>query len=172
MKVICSACGIFLKDKPADPTLDNFVSHGLCNNCARHFKAQAGMPIEHYIESIEAPVVTVAPNVTISALNEKAREFLGKSIIEVQGERGGDVFECEYAQLPGGCGETIHCSGCTIRNTVTETLRTGKPMKNVPAILNRYSESGTEKVELLISTEKVGGVVFLKVDQMDKDISE
>jgi hypothetical protein len=39
-------------------------------------------------------------------------------------------------------------------------------MKNVPAILNRHSESGTEQIDLLISTEKIGGVVFLKIDQV------
>ena len=172
MKVICSACGKFLKDKPSDLSTNHLVSHGLCDACALHFKALAGIPIKEYIESIEAPVVTIAPNVTISALNEKARELLGKSIVEVQGEKGGDVFECEYARLPGGCGETIHCSGCTIRNTVTETLKTGKPMRNVPAILNRYSETGTERVELFITTEKIGGVVFLKVDQINEDKSK
>jgi len=166
IKVICSACGKFLEDKPADPVMDHLVSHGLCDDCALHFKAQAGMPISDYIENIDAPVVTIAPNVTISSLNKQAMELLGKSFNEVNGEKGGDVFECEYARLPGGCGETVHCSGCTIRNTVTETLRTGKPMINIPAILNRYSESGTEQVELFISTEKIGGVVFLKIDQI------
>lgn len=166
MKVICSACGKHLKDKPSDAAQDHEISHGLCDSCTRHFKAQAGIPIGEYIESIEAPVITIAPNVTVSVLNKKAIEFLGKSVMETQGQRGGDVFECEYARLPGGCGETIHCSGCTIRNTVTNTLQTGKPNKNVPAYLNRYSESGTEHVELYISTEKIGGVVFLTIDKI------
>ena len=172
MKVICSACGIYLKDKPSEVGTENQVSHGLCDKCARHFRAQAGIPIKEYLENIEAPVVTIAPNVTISALNTKAIELLGKTIIDVQGELGGDVFECEYARLPEGCGQTIHCSGCTIRNTVTETLKTGKPNKNVPAILNRFSESGTEQIDLLITTEKIGGVVFLKIDQISNAKSD
>ncbi len=152
--------------------MDHEVSHGLCNDCALHFRAQAGLPIADYIEGFEAPVVTIAPNFTISALNRKASELLGKTVADVQGERGGDVFECQYARLPGGCGETIHCSGCTIRNTVTETLRTGKPMRKVPAVLNRYSESGTEQIDLLITTEKIGGVVFLKIDQINQVTKE
>lgn len=172
IKVVCSACGKFLKDKPSDPSMDHEVSHGLCYDCALHFRAQAGLPIADYIEGFEVPVVTIAPNLTISALNRKASELLGKTIVDVQGERGGDVFECQYARLPGGCGETIHCSGCTIRNTVNETLRTGKPMINVPAVLNRYSESGTEQIDLLITTEKIGGVVFLKIDQINETTKE
>ena len=172
MKVICSSCGKYLRDKPADPAMDSYVSHGLCDDCARHFKAQAGVPIFEFIESIDAPVVTVAKNVTISSLNTKAMELLGKSMTEVQGELGGDVFECEYARFPEGCGQTVHCSGCTIRNTVTETLKTGKPNKNVPAILNRFSESGTEQIDLLITTEKIGGVVFLKIDQISNAKSD
>jgi hypothetical protein len=172
MKVVCSACGKYIKDKPADPTMDHEISHSLCENCACHFRAQAGIPIEEYLETIEAPVVTIAPNVTISTLNTKAMELLGKSIKDIQGKLGGDVFECEYARLPGGCGETIHCSGCTIRNTVIKTLRTGIPMRRIPAILNRFSESGTEQIDLLITTEKIGGIVFLKIDKINDHASE
>jgi len=166
MKVICSGCGIFLRDVPSDKFSDNVVSHGLCETCGFHFQAQAGMNLSEYLEGIQAPVVTVTPEGTINSANSKALDLLSKSPAKIQGQKGGDVFECEYAKLPEGCGETEHCSGCTIRNTVMDTLKTGNPHDKVRAYLQRDMDGKSAKVPLFISTEKKGGVVFLKIDEI------
>ena len=100
----------------------------------------------------------------VCSLNDRAAEMVGKNIGQAKGLQGGDVFECKYAKLPGGCGKTIHCSGCTIRNTVTDTLQTGNSHSQVPATLNTYQQGESVDVEFLISTEKVNNVVFLKVE--------
>ncbi|MBW1996949.1 MAG: hypothetical protein JRJ29_03175 [Deltaproteobacteria bacterium] len=166
MKVICSGCGIHLKDIPSEHFGDDGVSHGLCDSCYHHFLAQTGMPLTEYVEGIPAPVVTVTPEGIIGTANKAASKLLGKSFHEMQGFKAGDVFECEYARLPEGCGETIHCSGCTIRRTVMDTMETGMSHNRVPACLRKYSYDGSCQVELLISTEKKGGVVFLRIDEL------
>ena len=121
------------------------------------------MPLDEYLNGIQAPVTVVTPEGLIAAANDKGFELLGKKFVDIHGEKGGDVFDCEYARLPEGCGETIHCSGCTIRNTVMATLETGEAKRNVPAILNKHSVTGSKKFELLISTEQKGGVIFLTI---------
>jgi hypothetical protein len=73
----------------------------------------------------------------------------------------------KYAKLPEGCGLTVHCSGCAIRNTVMDTVQTGKVHRFVPAYLNPNSDIESHRFELLISTERKGGVVFLKVEEMN-----
>jgi len=158
-----------LRDKPGDVFGDDAVSHGLCKPCAHHFKAQVGMPLSEYLDGIHAPVLVVTSEGTIGIVNSEACELLGKSVAQVQGFKGGDVFECENARLPGGCGQTVHCSGCTIRNTVMDTLETGEPHLKVPAYLNQHSDREPRRYVLLISTEKRGGVVFLKVEEMNED---
>ena len=163
MRVTCSACGADLGNKPSEVFDDDAVSHGLCESCAHHFLAQVGMPLEEYLEGLDAPVVTVSPEGAIGTANTEACELLGKSLVQIQGFQGGDVFECKYARLPEGCGNTVHCSGCTFRITVMDTVETGKSHRRVPAYLNQYSVDGTCRFELLITTEKGGGVVFLKV---------
>lgn len=105
---------------------------------------------------------------TIGTANKEACNFLGKSIADVTGFTGGDVFECENARLPEGCGKTFHCSGCTIRNTVMDTVETGKANRKVKAYLNPQSLNESNRFELLISTEKIGGVVFLKVEEIQQ----
>lgn len=170
MKVICSGCGKHLGDKTSDAFGDDDISHGLCKPCAHHFLAQVGMPLTEYLEGLPAPVVTVTLEGTISSGNQKACKFLGKSLVQIRGFKGGDVFECEHARLPEGCGNTVHCSGCTIRITVMDTVETGKSHRNVPAYLNQYSDCGSRHLILLISTEKKGGVVFLKIEEINEAV--
>jgi len=164
MKVICCSCGVHLGDKLSAISDDDVVSHGLCNSCAHHFKAEIGMPLQEYLEGIPAPIVTWGEDGIIGAANKEALKLLGKSTSELIGFKGGDVFECKYAILPGGCGQSIHCSGCTIRKTATDTMLTGKPHKMIPAILERVSDAGSNRIGMFISTEKKGGVVFLTID--------
>ncbi len=165
MKVICFQCNTHIRDVPSEVFDENTVSHGLCKTCAHHFIAQTGIPLEEYLEGIDMPVVTVTPEGTIGTANTKTYAFLGKSPAEIQGAKGGDVFECQYALLPEGCGQTIHCSGCAIRRTVMDTMETGNTHRKVPAYLNQQSDGGSRRTEFLISTEKKGGIVFLQVEK-------
>jgi len=167
VKVKCYVCGLHLGNKPSDVFGDDAVSHGLCESCGHHLIAQLGMPLPEYLEGIPAPVVTVNPEGAIGTANQKACQFFGKFPERVCGFKGGEVFECENARLPGGCGQTVHCSGCTIRKTVMDTMQTGMPHHGVPAYLNQHSESGSRSFDLIISTEKKGGVVFLKVEELN-----
>jgi hypothetical protein len=98
--------------------------------------------------------------------NEMALQFLDKDPDAVSGFKGGDVMECAYAKLPEGCGNTVHCAACTIRNNVMETFKTGKSLKRVPASLNRRSRGSVDKMEFLISTEKVDDIVLLRIDEV------
>ena len=172
MRTICCVCGVDLGEKPANPTNDDLVSHGYCKSCAHHFLAQIGMSLPEYIEGIDVPVVAVTKNRTISFANSKAQSLLGKTLPQMQGFLGGEVFECEYARLPEGCGNLVHCSGCTIKNTVLDTIKTGKNHEKVPAYLDQHVDDGSSRMDLAISTEKKGGVVFLRVDAINEATPE
>jgi len=172
VRVECSACGVHLGDKPDEGVPEGAISHGLCDDCAHRFIAQMGMPLERYIEGLAAPIAAVGPTGVIGAVNERAGELLGTTSAHVRGFQGGDVFECEYSFEPEGCGQTVHCSGCTIRNTVMDTRRTGRAHRRVPATLSRSTDAGRREYELLISTSMVGGVVFLQIEEMSEAGSE
>lgn len=169
MKVVCSACGVSLGEKPSEAFGDDVVSHGLCDPCADRFLAQMGIALHRYLETIPAPVVTVTPDAIVGTANQEARKLLGKELSEIEGFRGGEVFECSHAMQPEGCGRTVHCSGCAIRNTVLDTARTGNVHRNVPAYLTPKQDFETHRIEMVISTEKRGGVVFLRIDDMQPE---
>ena len=151
----------------ANPQTQGLVTHGLCVDCAHRFFAEMGMPLMEYIERLEAPILVVDASGTVRAANRRVRKLLQKDMAAIEGHKGGEVFECAHAGLPGGCGRTIHCSGCAIRRTVMDTFETGQSRLRVPAYLKRRAHNHLEEIQLLISTEKVDGAVLLRVDSFD-----
>ena len=77
---------------------------------------------------------------------------------------GGEVFECDYSYLPGVCGKTQHCGACAIRRAVTTTYETGEALAGHGVTLHQRTPGGVHDVRLTISTQKIGEVVFLRID--------
>jgi len=166
MKRVCSWCGRDLGETPSDRHHEELVTHTICDDCAYHVLARIGMPLEKFLEGLKAPVLVVDAAGIVKTANSRARALTGKDLREIQGKPGGDVFECEYAALPEGCGNTIHCSGCAIRRSVEETHATGRSLDRVPATLHQRTSGKRQKIRFLISTEKVGELVLLRIDQI------
>jgi hypothetical protein len=144
---------------------DTDISHGICSSCRDNAIFQEGVPLQRYIDSFAIPIFVVDGNVRVTAVNRMACEVLGKEPTAIVHQLGGNVFECEYSRLPEGCGGTIHCSGCTIRRTVTKCFKTGEPQSMVRAYLN--PDSPSSKRTLFITTMKVANVVMLRVDHLE-----
>lgn len=117
-----------------------------------------------FIDGLNAAVVVVDATGSVSSANKQARELLRKDLPEIEGFKGGDVFECAYANLPEGCGNTVHCDGCTIRNTVMDTFQTGKSHLKIPAYLIHGIPGNSQEIQYVISTEKVKDVVLVSID--------
>ena len=165
MKRICSWCKKSLGDVPGTDD-EGLVTHGICPDCAAKLFSQMGEDLQKFLDRFGVPIVVVDAEGRVTSSNRSAREALGKDVDAVHGKPGGDVFECVYAHLPEGCGHTMHCSGCAIRRAVMETHETGVPIRNRPAYLNQATPDGPHRVDLLISTERVGETVVLRIDEM------
>ena len=167
MKVVCAWCNKEIGEMPhQEGTPDFEVTHGICQSCKEYYLSNWHITLDQFLNRLEAPVLMVNAQGEIVSANDQALKILGKTLDQVSGFKGGEVMECAYARLPGGCGNTIHCPACTIRNSVMGTFETGKSLKSVPAYLNRQNGNTIQKVELLISTEKVDDVVLLRIDEI------
>ena len=122
-----------------------------------------------FLDSLKLPVVVINQAGTIVTGNDQAKTLLRKGLPEIEGYKGGEVFECAYARLPEGCGNTMHCSGCTIRRTVMETYETGRSLVRVPAMLCRNTPEDPEIIKLLISTEKLTDLILLRIDKIEAE---
>jgi len=87
---------------------------------------------------------------------------------EVEDRLAGEVVECVYSDFPGGCGRTEHCEACTIRNSLDETVGSGRSLKRVPAYQYIKTPDGIRRKTISISTEKKGSYVLLRIDDIDE----
>ena len=169
MKVLCAWCKKEIGDNPNQDEGSNFeITHGICEPCSDYFFSDRPHTIDKFLNQLKAPVLMVNPKGEVVLANKTALQLLDKDLESVGGLKGGDVMECAYAKLPEGCGNTEHCAACTIRNNVMATFKTGKCLRRVPAFLNRYNRNSVHKIRFLISTERLGVVVLLRIDEVEE----
>ena len=122
-----------------------------------------------WIRAIDAPILLMQgnPRQVVSA-NRRALELFEKELREVEGLRGGQVFDCVHAFTEAGCGKDRNCEGCKIRDAIIDTFTTGEPHNNVSTSLQIKKANGIMTHVLQVSTEKVGDLALVKIECFDK----
>ena len=169
MKRICAWCNKELPSKPGEG-FQGEITHGICSRCiikVTNFKPRTAKQLLDYIEE---PVFVIDGDGFVKVANKSGMKMLGKEVADIENELGGDAFECTYAGEEGGCGRTVHCRTCAIRNIVMDTLATGRGYKHVPAFQSINTSDGKKILRFLISTQKVNDCILLRIDKViDKD---
>ena len=166
LKKMCAWCNEFLGEYIDDGTDVLKESHGICPNCANDLIAESDFPLNEFIDALDIPVLILDQNGVVVSNNSKAEKFIGKSLQTMQGALSGEVFECPYHKLAGGCGKTTHCETCTIRTSVQYTFETGQPLHDVPAFVNLNQSRKSQGVAVSISTELKNRIVILKMQKI------
>lgn len=163
MNRICAWCK---KELPEDRMRENtgLITHGICSVCLLKMTEYEPRAVGTILDYINEPVFIVDSTGTIQGANKSAQAMTGKSPLEIENIPGGNVFECSYSKEEGGCGNTIHCIACAVRNTVMDTLKTGKSYSSVPAFQSIDTPAGTRLIKFIISTEKTGEHILLRID--------
>lgn len=170
MKTICAWCNsVITASAGAD---DGGVSHGICGECWDRFLPCMESPaFRDYIETLTAPVLVVDNGAGIVLANSKACTLLAKTPSEIEGKRCGEAIECPLAELAGGCGKTSHCKICIFRQTLLDTYMSTRSHYDIPADLEISTAGGVKNLNYLISTQRAGDFVFLKItDATDGEI--
>ncbi len=159
MYVVCSYCERDLGQRP--PIDDERTSHGICEDCFTYYAEQwEGLQLGEFLDRYSTPVVAVDGDGRVMAVNKAMAAMMQVDRAQARGLLGGDFMECVYARLPGGCGQTVHCTSCTIRHAVETTLASDQPIERSPATLTQ----GGGTVDLLISTTRKGQYVQLVIE--------
>ena len=121
------------------------------------------------VNSLQFPTLLMQaePRQVVTA-NKKACELFNKELSEIEGYRGGQVFDCIHSFTEAGCGLDKNCEGCKIKNAVVDTFASGKPHANVQTVLNIKKQEDTMPYAMVVSTEKVGKFVLITVVKYEK----
>jgi hypothetical protein len=143
------------------------ITGAACEECrAELLQPPTAQSLADYLDRLAVPVLVLADDVRVIGANAVARSVLGKDAATLTGCLPGDVIECAYAKLPGGCGNTEHCKACTIRQLVTGSHLTGASHRFVPAYQDIHLPGGVREMRYLVSTETAGPFVLLRIDEV------
>jgi PAS domain-containing protein len=170
MKKTCSLCKKKLKTRNSHASIGN-ITHFLCTFCALEITKETPRTVGQILNLINEPIFLIDNNGAVQGANESASEMLNKKLPDIEGQMGGDAFECAYAKQEDGCGKSIHCKTCAIRNIVMETLASGHGFDKVPAFQSIITADGSAIMKFIITTEKVGDQVLLRIDNSRKGFS-
>lgn len=157
----CAWCG---RD-PGDAGLQagRRVRSGICASCLVEVAAGTRVPVTELVASRAGPAFLLDADHTIGMVNCRALDLLGKPEEEVLGERTGTALECEHAYLAGGCGLTMRCSGCTLRQSISHTHLTGEPRFNIRATVTLARGAGVRDVRMTFSTARISDRILLEI---------
>ncbi len=160
---ICAWCKANLD--PAQKSQDGPITHGICDACMEMVLA-GPQSMNEFLDSLETPILMVNSNGETMYANRVACDFLGKTNESLNGVLGGDVMQCIHSRAPGGCGGTVHCKSCEVRNSVTHTYETGEACVRVPAHMDIIDSNATMEIRFFVSTEKAGETVLLQIEEI------
>ncbi len=141
----------------------------ICPACFSKLVSGTGESFAAFLESLHLPVYVVDGSGRVIAANGEGCRLVSLDINEMRGRLGGEVFRCRYADLPGGCGETVHCRSCAIRLSVGHTFETGEPCIRVPAYVDLGDLFDNRTIRFLVSTEKVENAVLIRVQDLQTE---
>ncbi len=165
MKAVCAWCGASIPCSGETEPSCTEISHGICVPCAENLRFGKGVSLQRFIDSFPVPVLVVDADCRTEGMNKSALQLARRSA-SVQHELLGPVFTCVNSRMPGGCGRTIHCSGCAIRMAVTHTFATGE-LQLSPATLVVGDSDQPAEVCLIITTIKTDGMVLLRLQRLN-----
>lgn len=161
----CDWCEEALKASSATDSSDGRVTDGLCVECAEKLTLPALGSLLDYLDSLDAPVFIAHGDARFIAANRLARTVAGGDPAEIKDWLIGDLFDCVWADSYGGCGKAECCRACLIKDSVTETMASGRAVKRKPAYLDVLTAEGVQRQHYVVSTLKAGDAVLLRIDQ-------
>lgn len=166
--VSCFACHEEFRLSSYEDRCRPFTYGRICPQCASKFHSRLGWDghsLEAFFDAFKSPVFIVDFDGAVKAANTAARKSLGEAAHDIGEMRLGDVLECVYARLPGGCGKTVHCEACALRRALLDAAESVNTGRLPPVRFTRSDSDGAEDTACLISVEKAGDFALLHLER-------
>ena len=144
------------------------ITDGICGSCVLRISGPSGT--REMLEAIDAPVLLMQGNPRqVVTANTRALALFAKDLREVEGHRGGQVFDCVHSFTEAGCGKDSNCENCPIKNAIVDTFATAAPHSAVSATLPiRKPEKRDDPYLLQVSTEKIGDLALVRIERYER----
>jgi len=121
--------------------------------------------------SVQTMLLIVDRNQRVIKANQTAISLIGASTDRLDGQKPGNILGClNSLNRPDGCGAGPACVQCPVRQTILDTLKTGRPHRQVEATLPIQTNEQVEMRTWLISTTLMGtnqdGVALVSFDDI------
>lgn len=133
------------------------------NNCGQ-------LQYAHLLNAIPVPIFIVDEDVRILDSNAAAEKAFGLSRDAIRSRRGGEALGCLRSQAEG-CGKSLACKSCVIRNSVSKCLDAASTTQRRMKFEIR-TEAKKAELELLISTSPLPEAGTNAVLLIIEDITE
>jgi len=162
MNVSCTVCG-----RPIAPNAKispRNITSAICDNCL--LQASGMSDYSTLLEIIGVPVLLMQGNPRqVVAANQKALALFEKKPKDVEGHRGGQVFDCIHSFTEAGCGKDANCEDCNIKNAIIDTFTSANSHNGISSELLIKKANSTRTYVLQVSTEKLGDLVLVSVER-------
>jgi PAS domain-containing protein len=106
-------------------------------------------------DAVPTPILIVDDDVRILDYNRAGAGLLGQDRRLQYMKRGGDALHCIHSyESPEGCGRSVVCGDCIIRNSVSEALRDGEACRRraMMHLVGVDNQANTRKEVMLLVT--------------------
>jgi PAS domain-containing protein len=163
MRHVCAWCGREY-GVSGDETAPNHITHGICAECEDYFQRDEPESLRRFLNRFDAPVLLVDDDAQVRTANDAACRLLETDPAEIGDLMFGEMVQCGWSRLPGGCGRTEHCAACAIRLIVGETLAMETDIVDRRALVDRFDDEGhVRRSHFLVSTERHGDTILLRI---------
>ena len=119
--------------------------------------------------AIEVPVLLMQGNPRqVVTANQRALDLFGKDLRQVEGHRGGQVFDCLHSFSAAGCGMDVNCEHCAIKGAIVDTFTTGARHDAVAATLPVMKAGAPGYRTLQVSTKKIGDLALVRIERYEE----
>lgn len=117
--------------------------------------ADTVLPMDDYFrrlfDAVPCPILVVDADVAIISHNAAAAGFLGDGAPNRYLVRAGEALHCLHAiETEGGCGESVACHECVVRNSVRGAIH-GKTVQRRKTRMVMHDVHGEREVFLLVT---------------------
>jgi PAS domain S-box-containing protein len=96
--------------------------------------ARERINLQTMFDAVNVGLLLIDEDGVVRRVNEAASRWVGKDFSASRGPQPGDYLGCVHAIAdPAGCGHTLFCTLCPIRNSFETALRSGQPVHHVEA---------------------------------------